>query len=73
MEHKTIVTPPGRCYFFQNAHFLSAEECIMAAMLQNKYPNPCKLSPEGHFGSKFVTVVVTGGFYVTWVEIISTG
>ena len=32
----------------------------MAADFQNKYPNPCKLSPEGHFGSKFVTVVVTG-------------
>ncbi|KAL5019419.1 hypothetical protein ScPMuIL_005141 [Solemya velum] len=43
-----------------SSHFLSAEECIMAADFQNKYPNPCKLSPVGHFGSKFVTVVVTG-------------
>lgn len=43
-----------------NSHFLSAEECILAADLQNRHPNPCKLSPEGHFGSKFVTVVVTG-------------
>lgn len=43
-----------------NSHFLSAEECIMAADLQNRHPNPCRLSPEGHFGSKFVTVVVTG-------------
>ncbi|CAC5423511.1 NPLOC4 [Mytilus coruscus] len=43
-----------------NSHFLSAEECIQAAHFQNKHPNPCKLSPEGHFGSKFVTVVVTG-------------
>lgn len=32
----------------------------MAADFQNKYTNPCKLSPDGHFGSKFVTVVVTG-------------
>ncbi|KAI8796398.1 nuclear protein localization protein 4 [Biomphalaria glabrata] len=43
-----------------DSHFLSAEECIMAADFQNKYPNPCSLSPDGHFGSKFVTVVVTG-------------
>ena len=43
-----------------NSHFLSAEECILAADLQAQHPNPCRLSPEGHFGSKFVTVVVTG-------------
>jgi len=43
-----------------SSHFLSSEECIMAADFQTQYPNPCKLSPEGHFGSKFVTVVVTG-------------
>ncbi|CAH1793939.1 unnamed protein product [Owenia fusiformis] len=43
-----------------NSHFLSAEECIMAADFQNKYPNACRLSPDGHFGSKFVTVVATG-------------
>ena len=44
----------------QNSHCLSAEECIMAAELQSQHPNPCKLSGEGHFGSKFATVVVTG-------------
>ncbi|XP_060577563.1 nuclear protein localization protein 4 homolog [Ruditapes philippinarum] len=43
-----------------DSHFLSAEECIMAAQFQNKYPNPCKYSKDGHFGSKFVTVIVTG-------------
>ena len=43
-----------------NSHFLSAEECIMAADLQTQHPNACHLSPDGHFGSKFVTVVVTG-------------
>lgn len=43
-----------------DSHFLSAEECIMAAEFQNKYPNPCRYSKEGKFGSKFVTVVVTG-------------
>ncbi|CAL1297658.1 unnamed protein product [Larinioides sclopetarius] len=43
-----------------NSHFLSAQECIMAGYFQNKHPNPCKLSPEGYFGSKFVTVCFTG-------------
>ncbi|BFZ02807.1 hypothetical protein BsWGS_05846 [Bradybaena similaris] len=43
-----------------DSHFLSAEECIMAADFQNRFQNPCRLSPDGHFGSKFVTVVVTG-------------
>ncbi|VDL90770.1 unnamed protein product [Schistocephalus solidus] len=41
--------------------FLSAQECITAACLQNVFPNVSKYSPDGHFGSKFVTVVVTGG------------
>ena len=40
---------------------MSAEECITAARLQNLHPNPSKYSPDGHFGSKFVTAVVTGG------------
>ena len=45
---------------FQDSYFLSAEECINAAHLQNKYPNPCRWSSDGEYGSKFVTVVVTG-------------
>lgn len=32
----------------------------MAAYLQNKHPNPCCQATNGTFGSKFVTVVVTG-------------
>jgi nuclear protein localization family protein 4 len=32
----------------------------MAAWFQNNHPNTCKYSPDGYFGSKFVTVVVTG-------------
>jgi len=32
----------------------------MAGWFQNKYLNTCKYSPDGYFGSKFVTVVVTG-------------
>lgn len=46
-----------------NSHFLSAEECIMAAHFQNSHPNACKLSSEKHFGSKFGTVVVTGDMH----------
>ncbi|TRY99005.1 hypothetical protein DNTS_034815 [Danionella cerebrum] len=45
----------------KDSYFLSAEECIMAGHFQNQQPNPCRLSPDGHFGSKFVTVVATGG------------
>lgn len=44
----------------KDSHFLSAQECIMAGYLQNCHPNVCRLSPEGYFGSKFVTVCVTG-------------
>ncbi|PSN33783.1 Nuclear protein localization protein 4, partial [Blattella germanica] len=42
------------------SHFLSSEECIMAGHYQNQQPNPCRFSPVGYFGSKFVTVCVTG-------------
>ncbi|KAK2820124.1 hypothetical protein Q5P01_023083 [Channa striata] len=45
----------------QDSHYLSAEECITAGYFQNQHPNPCRLSRDGHFGSKFVTVVATGG------------
>jgi len=44
----------------KDTHFLSAQETIMAADYQNNFPNPCKDSPVGKFGSKFVTVVVSG-------------
>ncbi|CAF1471724.1 unnamed protein product [Rotaria magnacalcarata] len=43
-----------------NSYFLSAQECITAGWFQNNHPNTCKYSPDGYFGSKFVTVVVTG-------------
>jgi nuclear protein localization protein 4 homolog len=44
-------------------HFLTAHECVLAAQFQNKYQNPCKYSSQGCFGSKFVTVCVTGECY----------
>jgi len=43
-----------------NDCFLTAQECIMTGWYQNKYVNSCKHSADGYFGSKFVTVVVTG-------------
>uniref|UniRef100_A0A665WUN1 Nuclear protein localization protein 4 homolog n=1 Tax=Echeneis naucrates TaxID=173247 RepID=A0A665WUN1_ECHNA len=45
----------------KDSHYLSAEECITAGYFQNQHSNPCRLSRDGHFGSKFVTVVATGG------------
>jgi len=41
-------------------HFLSAQEIINAANFQNLNSNPCRSTEEGFFGSKFVTVCVTG-------------
>ncbi|XP_015791716.1 nuclear protein localization protein 4 homolog [Tetranychus urticae] len=43
-----------------DSYFLSAQECILAGHFQNVYPNACRLSTQGYFGSKFVTVCVTG-------------
>lgn len=40
--------------------FLTAKECILAGHFQNLYPNPCRYSSNGFFGSKFVTICVTG-------------
>ncbi|XP_022916335.1 nuclear protein localization protein 4 homolog isoform X2 [Onthophagus taurus] len=42
------------------SHFLSAQECIMAGNFQNEHANASKYSSNGYFGSKFVTVCVTG-------------
>ncbi|VDO92706.1 unnamed protein product [Soboliphyme baturini] len=44
-----------------DTYLISAEECITAGYLQNRYPNVCKYSPDAYFGSKFVTVIVSGG------------
>ena len=52
----------GQVKHFRNidSHFLSAQECITAGFLQNKFANATKLSSNGKHGSKFVTVCVTG-------------
>lgn len=49
-----------KCVRGAESHFLSAQECIMAGTIQNCFPNPCRMSPTGFFGSKAVTVCVTG-------------
>ncbi|KAF2902092.1 hypothetical protein ILUMI_04080 [Ignelater luminosus] len=43
-----------------STHFLTAQECIMAGHYQNLHPNPSKFATSGTYGSKFVTVCVTG-------------
>jgi nuclear protein localization family protein 4 len=43
-----------------DSHFVTAEEAIYAGRMQERHPNPCRLAPSGYYGSKFVTVVVTG-------------
>jgi nuclear protein localization protein 4 homolog len=53
----------GTVEFFRGStdtYFLSAEECMMAAYFQDMFKNVTKYSSDGYFGSKFVTVVVTG-------------
>ncbi|KAI0982894.1 hypothetical protein GJ496_009508 [Pomphorhynchus laevis] len=44
----------------KDLHLLSAQECIMAATFQQQLPNKCRFAQNGLYGSKFVTVVVTG-------------
>lgn len=52
----------GKVKHFRNmdSHFLSASEIISAAAYQAQHPNACKMSSDGTFGSKFVTVCATG-------------
>lgn len=39
---------------------LTSYECMKSALLQNKYPSPCKLSNTGVYGSKFVSLLIYG-------------
>jgi len=41
-------------------YLVSGPEYIQAAKFQNAYRNPCSKSTSGEFGSKFVSVMVTG-------------
>eukprot|EP00123_Amoebidium_parasiticum_P015483 comp22996_c0_seq1/m.36618 comp22996_c0_seq1/g.36618 ORF comp22996_c0_seq1/g.36618 comp22996_c0_seq1/m.36618 type:complete len:609 (-) comp22996_c0_seq1:20-1846(-) len=44
----------------KDTYFLTSHECLMAAELQLAHPNQTRLAKEGKFGSKYVTVVVSG-------------
>ena len=48
------------CSRGKDSYFLRSNEVVLAAHLQNQHLSPCKESDDGFFGSKFVTVVVTG-------------
>ncbi len=48
------------CVRGSDTFFLSSAECIFIATEQMARPSPCRYAPSGRFGSKFVTVVVTG-------------
>jgi len=56
----TNVSNKVRHYRGIDTHYLSASEIITAACYQNQHPNPTKQTEEGVFGSKFVTVCITG-------------
>ncbi|KAI8428959.1 hypothetical protein MSG28_007560 [Choristoneura fumiferana] len=53
---------PGRvqCTRGVETHFLSAQEVVMAAHFQSQRPHACRHAAGGRYGSKFVTVCVTG-------------
>lgn len=40
--------------------FLSSTECLFIADQQIRHPASCRYAKKGHFGSRFVTVVLTG-------------
>lgn len=48
------------CRRYTDTFFVSSAETAFMAHAQLDHPNPCKLSSSGHFGSKFVTVIVSG-------------
>eukprot|EP00960_Hanusia_phi_P078029 768772-Hanusia_phi.AAC.3 len=48
------------CSRGKDTYFLRSNECIIAARLQNMNPSKCLECDDLEFGSKFVTVVVTG-------------
>uniref|UniRef100_A0A0N5AGC4 Nuclear protein localization protein 4-like protein n=1 Tax=Syphacia muris TaxID=451379 RepID=A0A0N5AGC4_9BILA len=48
------------CTRYMDSFLLSAQECITAGFLQNKYRNLTSYCTDGYFGSKFVTLVASG-------------
>uniref|UniRef100_A0A0R3RTM0 NPL4 domain-containing protein n=1 Tax=Elaeophora elaphi TaxID=1147741 RepID=A0A0R3RTM0_9BILA len=58
------------CTRHKDSFFLTAQECITAGWLQNKYPNITNFCTDGYFGSKFTTVVASGN---EWNQIDFSG
>ncbi|VDM46229.1 unnamed protein product [Toxocara canis] len=48
------------CTRHKDSFFLSAQECITAGYLQNKYRNVTDFCSDRYFGSKFTTVIASG-------------
>uniref|UniRef100_A0A0N5BN02 Nuclear protein localization protein 4-like protein n=1 Tax=Strongyloides papillosus TaxID=174720 RepID=A0A0N5BN02_STREA len=48
------------CIRHPESFLVSAEECITAGYLQSKHKNKSEYSTSGYFGSKFVTLIVSG-------------
>lgn len=57
-----LETTPGKVKHVRSidTSLLTARECILAGHFQNLHPNACRLASSGYFGSKFVSVCVTG-------------
>uniref|UniRef100_A0A5S6Q922 RanBP2-type domain-containing protein n=1 Tax=Trichuris muris TaxID=70415 RepID=A0A5S6Q922_TRIMR len=60
-EQETNGSKMMMCKRNGDTYFLTAAECIRAASFQNSFPNICRYSSDKTFGSKFVTVVASGG------------
>ena len=48
------------CKRHENSYFLSSAEIMFSAELQAKYPVSTVYSPQGVYGSRFVTCVISG-------------
>jgi nuclear protein localization family protein 4 len=48
------------CKRHADSYFLSSLEAVFAAEMQNKHPNASRHAPSGFYGSKFITVVLSG-------------
>lgn len=57
------------CRRYADTFFLSSAECIFIAREQLKHPNTCKHAEHGTYGSKFVSVVISGIFKLIGKEI----
>uniref|UniRef100_A0A0N4ZEV7 MPN domain-containing protein n=1 Tax=Parastrongyloides trichosuri TaxID=131310 RepID=A0A0N4ZEV7_PARTI len=57
---KDSVDGTVHCVRHPESYLVSAEECITAGYLQSKHKNKSDFSTSGYFGSKFVTLIVSG-------------